>query len=152
MHLTKHTFEIPWLHNTTIYRKNQQYFRTHVCTTICFYQLNNFLTDFLRRFKESSEFSDTYLYGESKRSVIRTFRPDASCSNVSSRGDFPFMISLIVDFGIPVMSDTCRTDRFLSYIISLSNIFMWILSADIIQIYKFGYNRKSVYIWCKVRN
>ena len=96
---------------------------------------------------ESSEISDTYLYGESKRSVIRTFRPDASCSNVSSRGDFPFMISLIVDFGIPVMSDACRTDRFLSYIISLSNIFMRILSADIIQIYKLGYNRKSVYIY-----
>ena len=133
-----------------MHHKNQPYFRTRVCITICFYQFNNFLSDFLRRFMESSEISDTYLYGESKRSVIRTFRPVASCSNVSSRGDFLFMISLIVDFGIPVMSDTCRTDRFLLYIISLNNIFMWILSADIMQIYKFGYNRKSVYIQCKV--
>lgn len=58
------------------------------------------------RFLNLSENSDTYLYGESYRSDILTFSPAANCSNVSSRGDFPFIISFMVDFGTLVICST----------------------------------------------
>ena len=55
---------------------------------------------------ESSEISDTYLYSDSYRSEIRIFKPFARASSVSMRGILPFMISPIVDLGIPVRIDT----------------------------------------------
>lgn len=80
------------------------------------------------RFSQSSDISDTYLYGESYRSDIRTFRPLASFSIVSIRGLFlPATISSTVDFGIPVRSDTCRMESFLLVIISSNSIFIGIV-------------------------
>lgn len=58
------------------------------------------------RFLNLSENSDTYLYGESYRSDILTFSPAANRSNVSNRGDFPFIISFMVDFGTLVICST----------------------------------------------
>ena len=59
------------------------------------------------RFSQSSEISDTYLYGESYMSDILTFRPLASFSIVSIRGLFlPATMSPTVDFWIPVRIDT----------------------------------------------
>ena len=77
---------------------------------------------------------DTYLKGESKRSVILTFSPLARLSIVSMRGiTLLFCISAIVDFGTSVRTDTWRTVRFLRIIYSCNNIFMgyllfWLLS------------------------
>lgn len=66
---------------------------------------------------QSSSVLDTYLYGESNRSTIPTFRALAILSKLSRVGEyFSIIILLIVDFGIPVMFDSCRTDTFFSYI------------------------------------
>ncbi len=79
------------------------------------------------RISQSSETSDTYLYGESYRSDILTFRPFASFSITSIRGLFrPATISSTVDFGTPVRSDTCRIERFFLTMMFSSNIFMGI--------------------------
>lgn len=59
---------------------------------------------------------------------MRTFRPFAIVSSVSIRGMvLPDAISLIVDFGIPVIIDSWRIDKFLSYIILSSRIFIAVL-------------------------
>lgn len=82
----------------------------------------------MTHFLKSSENSDTYLYGESYRSDILTFRPFASCSITSIRGLFlPVMMSSTVDFGIPVRIDTWRRERFLVTMRFSSSIFMGIL-------------------------
>lgn len=82
----------------------------------------------MTHFLKSSENSDTYLYGESYRSDILTFRPFASCSITSIRGLFlPVMMSSTVDFGIPVRIDTWRRERFLVTMRFSSNIFIGIL-------------------------
>ena len=82
----------------------------------------------MTHFLKSSENSDTYLYGESYRSDILTFRPFASCSIASIRGLFlPVMMSSTVDFGIPVRIDTWRRERFLVTMRFSSSIFMRIL-------------------------
>lgn len=73
---------------------------------------------------ESSENSDTYLYGDSIRSEIVIFIPLAISSRVSMRGMVPFKISPIVERGTPVILDTWRMERFRSYIILSSSIFM----------------------------
>lgn len=79
----------------------------------------------MTHFLKSSENSDTYLYGESYRSDILTFRPFASCSITSIRGLFlSVMMSSTVDFGIPVRIDTWRRERFLVTMRFSSNIFM----------------------------
>ena len=79
---------------------------------------------------QSSRILDTYLYGESNRSVILTFKAFAICSRLSSVGEyFSFMMLLIVDFEIPVMLDNCRTEMLLLYMMLSSNIFMQILFA-----------------------
>ena len=66
-----------------------------------------------------------YLYSDSNRSVIRTFSALANSSMLFNVGEcFSFIISLIVDLGTPDMIESCRTEMFLSYIISLNNIFM----------------------------
>lgn len=76
---------------------------------------------------------DTYLYGESNRSTIPTFRALAILSKLSRVGEyFSIIILLIVDFGIPVMFDSCRTDTFFSYMICVSNIFIGLLFTKII--------------------
>lgn len=76
------------------------------------------------RFSQSSDISDTYLYGESYRSDI----PFASFSITSIRGLFrPATISSIVDFGTPVRSDTWRRESFLLTITFSSKIFIGIL-------------------------
>lgn len=83
----------------------------------------------MTHFLKSSENSDTYLYGESYRSDILTFRPFASCSIMSIRGLFrPATISSIVDFGIPVRSDAWRRERFFLTMMFSNNIFMGIVS------------------------
>lgn len=83
----------------------------------------------MTHFLKSSENSDTYLYGESYRSDILTFRPFASCSIMSIRGLFrPATISSIVDLGTPVRSDTWRRERFLVTMMFSNNIFMGIVS------------------------
>lgn len=74
---------------------------------------------------ESSQIWDTYLYGESIRSKIRTFKPLARISSVSADGDtVPFAMRLIVDLDMPVIIETCRVDRFLLSMILSSNIFI----------------------------
>ena len=79
---------------------------------------------------QSSRILDTYLYGESNRSVILTFKAFAICSRLSNVGEyFSFMMLLIVDFEIPVMLDNCRTEMLLLYMMLSSNIFMQILFA-----------------------
>lgn len=53
------------------------------------------------------------------------FKPLANISSASADGDTsPFIILLIVDFDIPVIVDTWRTDKFFSYMIFASSIFM----------------------------
>ena len=72
-----------------------------------------------------SGFPDTYLYGLSNKSVIRTFRPLATDSIVSIRGILPLLqISSSVDFGIPVSKAAWRSVKFLLYMMSWINIFM----------------------------
>lgn len=59
---------------------------------------------------------------------MRILRPLAIASSVSIRGIvLPDTISLIVDFGIPVIMDSWRIDKFLLYIILSSNIFIAVL-------------------------
>lgn len=71
---------------------------------------------------------DTYLYSDSYRSEICTFSVLASNSMLSSVGEYTsFAMLLIVDFEIPVIMDSCRTEMFLSYIILFNNIFIEIL-------------------------
>lgn len=83
----------------------------------------------MTHFLKSSENSDTYLYGESYRSDILTFRPFASCSIMSIRGLFrPATMSSTVDFGIPVRIDTWRRERFFLTMMFSNNIFMGIVS------------------------
>lgn len=69
--------------------------------------------------------SDTYLKGESKRSVILTFNPLARSSIVSIRGIILLLqISEIVDFGISVNMETWRTVKFLLFMYSCNKILM----------------------------
>ena len=69
-----------------------------------------------------------YLYGESYRSEILTFKTLAIFSRLSSVGEyFSIIILLRVDFVIPVICDSCRTDTFFSYIIWVNNIFIRLL-------------------------
>lgn len=83
----------------------------------------------MTHFLKSSENSDAYLYGESYRSDILTFRPFARCSIMSIRGLFrPATMSSIVDFGIPVRSDAWRRERFFLTMMFSNNIFMGIVS------------------------
>lgn len=73
-----------------------------------------------------SENPDTYLYGESKRSLILIFNPAANCSIVSILGLMsPILISAIVDLGIPVIMETWRSVSLCLYIISSSKIFIY---------------------------
>lgn len=63
---------------------------------------------------ELSETSDTYLQGDSKRSVILIFNPADSCSIVSILGlVLPDAMSDMVDFGSPVNNETWRIVKFL---------------------------------------
>lgn len=79
---------------------------------------------------QSSRILDTYLYGESNRSVILVFKAFAICSMWSIVGEyFSFAILLIVDFEMPVMLDNCRTEMFLLYMMLFSNIFMQLVFA-----------------------
>ena len=74
---------------------------------------------------ESSQMWDTYWISDLKRSVTSRWRPFASCSTVSKVGDTcPLTILFIVDLDTPVMIDTWRTERFLSYMICSSNTFI----------------------------
>lgn len=61
---------------------------------------------------KSSPIVDTYLYGLSYRSCIRTCSPLAIFSNVSSLGTLPLHNFPSVDLGTPVKIDTCRSDSF----------------------------------------
>lgn len=66
-----------------------------------------------------------YLYGDSNKSTIPTFNALAIFSKLSNVGEyFSVIMLLIVDFGMPVKFDNCRTDTFFSYITFVSNIFM----------------------------
>lgn len=59
---------------------------------------------------------------------MRILRPFAMVSSVSIRGMvLPTAISFMVDFGTPVIIDSWRIDKFLSYIILSSNIFIAVL-------------------------
>lgn len=83
-----------------------------------------------------------YLYGESYRSEILTFKTLAIFSRLSSVGEyFSIIILLRVDFVIPVICDSCRTDTFFSYMICVSSIFIKLLFAKIIYLFCF-YSRK----------
>ena len=78
-----------------------------------------------------------YLYSDSNKSVIRTFSAFASSSILSSVGEcFSFIMSLIVDLGIPDMIESCRTEMFLLYMISSNNIFMLIFLAKAFLLYR----------------
>ena len=58
---------------------------------------------------------------------MRTFSPFAKISSVSAEGETcPFMIRCIVDLVRPVIIDTWRIVKFRSFIISASNIFIFI--------------------------
>lgn len=75
---------------------------------------------------------DTYLYSDSYSSEMCTFSALASNSMLSSVGEYTsFTMLLIVDFEIPVIMESCRTEMFLSYIILFNNIFMEILFAKL---------------------
>ena len=75
---------------------------------------------------------DTYLYSDSYRSEMCTFSALASNSMLSSVGEYTsFAMLLIVDFEIPVIMESCRTEMFLSYIILFNNIFIEILFAKL---------------------
>ncbi len=75
---------------------------------------------------------DTYLCSDSYKSEMRTFSALASNSMLSSVGEYTsFAMLLIVDFEIPVIMESCRTEMFLSYIILFNNIFMEILFAKL---------------------
>ena len=75
--------------------------------------------------RKSSQMWDTYWISDSKRSVTFRWRPLAICSTVSKVGDTcPLTILFIVDLDTPVMIDTWRTERFLSYMICPSNTFI----------------------------
>lgn len=77
-----------------------------------------------------------YLYSDSKRSVIRTFSAFASSSMLFNVGEcFSFIISLIVDLGIPDMIESCRTEMFLLYMISSNNIFMFLFLTKAFLLY-----------------
>lgn len=70
-------------------------------------------------------FSDTYLHGESYKSLMRIFSPMAIFSSVANLGlAFPFRMSEIVDFGTPVRSDTWRMERLRWSMIFPNNIVM----------------------------
>lgn len=83
---------------------------------------------------------------------MRIFRPFAITSSVSILGMvFPDTISLIVDFGIPVIIESWRIDKFLLYIILSSNIFIavlfyYLLCKKTTGKYWKWYNRYGVYI------
>ena len=84
-----------------------------------------------------SGWPDTYFTEESNRSVIRQFNPIASCSNVLIFGfASSFIPSWTVDFGTPDMMESCRTDKFLSYIIWDNRIFIFLLFQHITKIWK----------------
>ena len=86
---------------------------------------------------QSSRILDTYLYGESNRSVILVFKAFAICSMWSIVGEyFSFAILLIVDFEMPVMLDNCRTEMFLLYMMLFSNIFMQIVFARVLFLFR----------------
>ena len=78
-----------------------------------------------------------YLYSDSNKSVICTFSAFASSSMLSSVGEcFSFIISLIVDLGIPDIIESCRTEMFLLYMISSNNIFMFLFFAKSFLLYR----------------
>lgn len=59
---------------------------------------------------------------------MRILRPFARRSRVSIVGETsPFIILFMADFETPVMIDTWRMDKFFSYMILLSRIFMYII-------------------------
>lgn len=75
---------------------------------------------------------DTYLYSDSYRSEMCTFSALASNSMLSSVGEYTsFAMLLIVDFEIPVIMESCRTEIFLLYMVWFNNIFMEILFAKL---------------------
>lgn len=88
---------------------------------------------------KSSPIVDTYLYGLSYRSCIRTCSPLAIFSNVSSLGILPLHSFPIVDFGTPVRIDTCRRDRFFLKMMSAINIFMQTVSAELKKLFQLFY-------------
>ena len=97
-----------WYNNTRTFVRFQYFFLEQY---VLLYKLR------IRRSKisenwKSSQIVDTYFHGLSYRSCIRTCRPFAICSNVSSLGMLPLHSFPIVDFGTPVRIDTCRSDRF----------------------------------------
>lgn len=65
------------------------------------------------------------------------------------RGDaFSFMMSLIVEAGIPVIRDTCLTDNFLFAIMISNNIFMEILFVDFYILFLIFYlQTKEKNVW-----
>lgn len=90
-----------------------------------------------------------HLYGESYRSLILTRSSFARISIVSMRGEaFSFMMSLIVEAGIPVIRDTCLTDNFLFAIMISNNIFMEILFVDFYILFLIFYlQTKEKNVW-----
>lgn len=112
----------------TLFTFEVQYiFQTFVRFYFCFYLLYEFQRALLNSVAQSSSVLDTfyYLYGESNKSTIPTFNARAILSKLSSVGEyFSVMMLLIVDFGMPVKFDNCRTDTFFSYITFVSSIFM----------------------------
>lgn len=108
--------------------------QTFVRFYFCFYLLYEFQRALFNSVTQSSSVLDTfyYLYGESNKSEILTFNAFAIFSRLSSVGEyFPVAILLIVDLGIPVAFESCRTDTSFSYMIFVSNIFMRLLFTKI---------------------
>lgn len=119
----------------TLFTFEVQYIsQTFVRFYFCFYLLYEFQRALFNSVTQSSSVLDTfyYLYGESNKSEILTFNAFAIFSRLSSVGEyFPVAILLIVDLGIPVAFESCRTDTSFSYMIFVSNIFMGLLFTKI---------------------
>lgn len=97
----------------------------YIVVTIPTYLISEFGRSKIVESFNLSENPDTYLKGESKRSVIFTFNPLARFSIMSMRGiTLPLQMSEIVDFGISVSMETWRTVKFLLFMYSCNNIFM----------------------------
>ena len=93
-----------------------------------------------------SGWPDTYFTEESNRSVIRQFNPIANCSRVLIFGfASSFIPSWTVDFWTPDMMESCRTDKFLSYIIWDNRIFISILSPMCTKIWKEVYQNYGIF-------
>ena len=90
--------------------------------------LYNKVVEISAKFKNLTHLWDTYFKSDSKRSVIRQCKPDASFSNVPILGfEFSSINSWIVDFGTPDIMLNCRIVKLRSYIILYSTIFIQIL-------------------------